>query len=247
MKKFAASMLSAALFFGLAFPITTASAEEASIEKYTVEFTSDVVYAPALRIENARYTAVLYATEDVSGEPLVTDFHSEGYVFNSCGDYTVVYTVEDFSLQSTYEKTINLHIQDTTVPTITLLDVFVEYAEIGEKIEIPTATATDLSNGNIDVNVQVFLNNTELTLNDTYFIPQEEGTYSFVYSAKDSYGNEERLTYSVTAVKAITNSPDSNADKNKENPSCSGRISGVGLIGLPLLVGGIFVFRRKKK
>ena len=245
MKKILAMACMAALM--LSFPIfpVTASAETSATELiYIVEFTDATIYAPAQMQENERYTASLFAYEDTLYEtPLTTNFHDEGYTFVECGSYRVVYFVENIVSEEMQQKTAILKIEDTTAPTITLFDVFAEYVEVGETITLPSAEAKDLSDAELYVDVKVFLNNSEIELNKNHsFVVKDEGIYSVVYTAEDSYGNETVKNFSFISV---TPKSENVSDGDNIQGGCVGNVGNVGIVAT-LLSGMIALIRRKK-
>ena len=204
-------------------PILSSAEEGETQTKYTVEFTDEKIYAPALLQEGQRYTASLYAYDDTTlSSALTGNFHDQGYTFTECGKYCVVYSITDLVSGETSEKKAELIVEDTTSPTIVISDIFAEYAEIGEKIEIYSATATDLSGGNLDVSVRAEVGGKQVAVDErNSFIVSEEGEYTIVYSATDLHGNTAEKECSFIAVKATKE------EKKEETGGFKGVVIGV--------------------
>jgi len=101
------------------------------------------------------------------------------------GTYALTYTTTD-SHNNTSSVTRTIHVIDTTAPVITLNGKSSVIVELGSTYNDASATASDIVDGNVKVNV------VENTVNTN-----KVGTYKVVYSATDSSNNTSTSTRTV--------------------------------------------------
>lgn len=186
-------ILLCAIFPLVLFLAGTIAVHAAPAEKYEMEFSREIVYAPAIEVDaGSRYIACLYAGSDESfSAPLKENFHSEGYVFTECGQYRVRYIITDAAGDQTGTVTTVLEITDSTSPQITVNGVYAEYYERGESVDILPATVADNYSQNLAASVAVYLGEKDVSgsLQNGKLAITEAGEYKIVYTATDEYGN----------------------------------------------------------
>lgn len=174
------------------------------VQKYVLELSSGKITATALiGYDDYEYKATLYSSQDTTYEnPLSENFHSDGYLFTECGEYTVKYFLTHKETGAKVEKILTYEIKDSTAPTISLAKPFYEYAEVGTTITLPEAVTQDCSPLKGDVNIVVSVDGKDCSgdLVGRELFVKKAGNYSVTYVAKDKYDNEARETYSFIAV-----------------------------------------------
>ena len=100
--------------------------------------------------------------------------------------------------------------------------------------------AIDGSGLPVDTSVAVYLNGTQLSLDDNIFVLSEEGTYEIVYTAIDLSGNQAENKYSFTVGE--------NTDPDNNEGCRAGCQSTIGAtMGAVVTLCGLVLFARKKE
>lgn len=151
---------------------------------------------------------------------------------NAIGRYTVTYTATDaHGLTARVSRTIT--ISDQTAPVLSTFE-FPETATVGEEISLPTVTATDDVTESVNVTLTITLNGEEISVEGSTFIPEEVGTYTFVWEASDAAGNPVSVTRELTV----------NEQTNATVWIIVGVVAAVVVIGV---VVAVLVIKKKKK
>ena len=108
--------------------------------------------------------------------------------------YTIEYAVE-ISNNNVRKRTVALNVTDAGKPHIS---VTMPTGFVGREYIVPQIVVTDLSGENITPTYKVYYGTgdtkTEVTLRNGKFNPAQKGTYSIDITAKDSAGNEAKVT-----------------------------------------------------
>ena len=142
------------------------------------------------------------------------------------------YTATDaHGLTARVSRTIT--ISDQTAPVLSTFE-FPETATVGEEISLPTVTATDDVTESVNVTLTITLNGEEISVEGSTFIPEEVGTYTFVWEASDAAGNPVSVTRELTV----------NEQTNATVWIIVGVVAAVVVIGV---VVAVLVIKKKKK
>ncbi len=157
--------------------------------------------AGATAQDNFDNNIVVYSTSDVDTTRL--------------GSYTVSYTATDLSgNSSSTTRTVNIVAPstDVTAPIITLNGASTINIDLGTTFDDPGATASDDTDGNVDVSVSGSVDE------------NTEGTYTITYSAVDNAGNMSSVIRTIIVNSTVNQS------------STGGGGGSTGLLFLPLMV-----------
>ena len=115
------------------------------------------------------------------------------------GDYKIVVKATD-ALGNTTTSNLRISVVDKEKPQMTINGSIVETAEVGDKITLPKATATDnYATPKISVYVVCAGGNTYLFENgENSFIANQAGVYTVVYTVSDDMGNFVSAYYKIT-------------------------------------------------
>lgn len=204
--------------------------------------------------------AVTVSVVSPTGVSVVTNASAESvqrFTASEAGAYQLIYrmTVQsDDPIIREYTLTATV---DGTKPTIT---VSVKQTSVGtgKVVTVPTATATDPEDGAVLVSYAVKFGTTEIAVADGKFTPENEGTYTIVYTATDASGNTETLSFTVTAVaggadwtnQASTDGSDepTTIEQPKSGCGCGSVTAGsaLGIAGAAMLAAGLCVLLKRK-
>ncbi len=187
--------------------------------KYTYDFVVAKPTKPALRLVGIKPTLgyvaqtipLPKATTD-AGNPISVTYVADGIVTpknienytlvpETTGTHKITYAATNADGVTTKESFSFIVTADIEKPVITV-DYEDEYAPQGEYVTIPLATATDNSDGVVEVIPKVTLGNKEIPVADGKFMPEEVGDYTLSLTATDVVGNVQQLTYTVYVLPA---------------------------------------------
>lgn len=146
-------------------------------------------------------------------DPDLVDNLWEGFSQDSCyisvsaGNYNQKKCRLFFNDLAGLPLTSNEDVVDEEGPVITVEDrdlLAAEYAVVGEPFSLPAATSKDSYFGACDVDVYVYTaygtsQQARVAVSNAAFIPNQERTYTIVYSAKDGNGNVSEKIYTIKA------------------------------------------------
>ena len=115
------------------------------------------------------------------------------------GEYSVVYYAVDAYGSVAHEQFMITVFSDRTEPTLTV-EFTQTTATVGERVTLPTATAADDVDGEVQVTVTVTFGDTAVAISDGGFTPDAEGIYRVTYQAVDASGNRKTVPFEVLAV-----------------------------------------------
>ena len=163
------------------------------------------------------------------------------------GTYTVVYSTIDEYERYVAETFIIEVIADTEKPIISVtFDTAQLY--LGDTLVLPTATAKDDVDGDVEVSVVIVFNN--VTVATSSFVVNEKGVYTVVYTAKDSAGNEAKEQFDVVVGEKQDNSPAIEPDNGNDGNGCNGCNSSLSAIPIGIVfiaVTVVLIVRKKRK
>ena len=207
---------------------------------YEMEISTSALYAPAIEAEGGTYVANLYEKTDTAfSNPVKENFNTEGYIFTACGEYIVQYVITD-ALGAVTTRDVSLKITDVTKPTITLSDVYAEFYDLGEALELLQAQTTDNAAQQVSLTISVSVLGQDATssIQDGKIVLDKEGEYVVTYTATDFYGNVQTETATFTVV---------GETPKKEGKKDKGCKSSVAAVFAPLSLVGAAVLARRKK
>ena len=115
------------------------------------------------------------------------------------GKYSLKITIEDLSGNS-ITRILTVTVRDDIAPELTVNRTLSETGKTGQRIEIPSATATD--NVDLSLKIEVYViapDGTIQRLSDlTGFVPKTAGVYRVRYYVQDSYLNYDMKTFVIT-------------------------------------------------
>lgn len=137
------------------------------------------------------------STVDVSGS----------YTPTVAGNYTLVYLAKDEAGNLGYrEFGITVADRDEVAPELSISNDANMEANVGETVVLPTATANDAKDGNLDAAVTIEIigteHVTELKPGGNY-TPMTAGVQTVIYRVSDSFGNVTEKSFTIT-VKSTT-------------------------------------------
>ena len=136
-------------------------------------------------------------TVDVSGS----------YTPTAEGVYTLVYLAKDAAGNLGYrEFAIQVADRDEVAPDLTISDATNVEVNVGQTVVLPTATANDAKDGNLDAAVTVEIIGTEHVTElkpGANYTPMTAGVQTVIYRVSDSFGNVAEKSFTIT-VKSTT-------------------------------------------
>ncbi len=151
------------------------------------------------------------------------------------GEYVVVYYATDEYGQTASLKRIINCVEDTEKPVISV-DFTVTTLEVGQELVLPTATVTDNADENLTAKIEVFKDG-ELVA-EASFVPTSSGIYAIKYTATDSAGNENFVTFEVLVKGEEIGSASCG--------SCDSSIGGAGVCIIAGLAMTILLLKKKE-
>ena len=115
------------------------------------------------------------------------------------GTYTIRYTATD-GAGLTAQITREILVIQRAMPTINVVEEGKTEACVGEQVVLSTVVAKDADDNELSVSVTVTVNGQVISLQDGLFIPETEGEYTVIYTAKDSYELVGMHSYTIVVV-----------------------------------------------
>ena len=125
----------------------------------------------------------------------------------AAGKYTLVYWAKDAAGNVSYRIfNINVADRDAVAPELNISSEENITVNVGETVVLPTATAADEKDGNLDAKIAIEILGTEhvtgMKPGDKY-VPMTAGVQKITYRVSDSFGNVAEKSFTVT-VKSTT-------------------------------------------
>ncbi len=162
---------------------------------------------------------------------------------NSAGEYKVKYSCVYGNGEETTKELSFTVIADEEAPEIVVKGSYASVYGLGKVVAVFDYLAVDNSNVVAETTRKVYLNDTELTVDNDMLSLSKEGTYKVLYTAKDLAGNLQEVSYTFIVE-------DENAagegDKKGCN-GCSGTLSISGVCILTIFAAVVVIFRKKGK
>ncbi len=155
----------------------------------------------------------------VSGTFAATCLPASGSLF-ATGTTPVICNATDGAGNAAVSTTFNVIVQDTTAPTITLINSSVMSLNVGDIYNESGATATDIVDGDISANILI-----TGSVNTT-----SPGVYPVVYSSTDVAGNSASTTRTVTVSDEFAPVINAISDITAEATSSAGAAVDYGVI-----------------
>lgn len=132
----------------------------------------------------------------------ITDCGKEYRIaLDKVGAYTVLYTAEDLSENSTDTGSYRIQVVDIGKPVITVNGTVPSKGNVGKQIIVPAATVTDDISENLTLKIYVITAHGGIVeLKDRAFTPKAAGKYVIRYWCVDDAGNMQICDYTVTVV-----------------------------------------------
>ena len=130
---------------------------------------------------------VKYGTQVIYDGAIDEDYY---FTPSHYGKYTIKYKAVENGREATIPY--QVMIKDRVKPTIAVNGSLVESIKVGEKITIPTATATDNETKSMKVSVFITQPNGKMVVLEEgiiEFTPTMKGKHTVVYYVEDEYGN----------------------------------------------------------
>ena len=127
---------------------------------------------------------------------------------SAAGKYTLVYWAKDDAGNIGYRTfSITVADRDNDAPELNISSEESITANVGQTVVLPTATANDEKDGNLDAKVTVEVIGTEHAtdlLPGANYVPMTAGVQTVIYRVSDSFGNtaEKRFTITVSGTAA---------------------------------------------
>ena len=124
------------------------------------------------------------------------------FTVNQYGNYTIVYQAFGSDGRKT-EASYSIAVYDDTAPELVLNGTVPSSAKVDERVTLPSATATDNIDEEVEVHVYVASPSQVLIVagkdedGNFSFTPDRKGNYAVRYVAVDTAGNIAALTYSL--------------------------------------------------
>lgn len=175
----------------------------------TVSFDASGVFATkeSIKIPTAKYTGA--STKEcymILPDGSRVDVKSS-YTPTTAGVYTLVYLATDKAGNIGYQEfAITVADRDETAPELSLSSSSNLTVKVGETVTLPTATANDNKDGNLDASVTVEIVGTELVTElkpGGKYTPMTAGVQKVTYRVSDSFGNVTEKSFTIT-VKSTT-------------------------------------------
>ena len=177
----------------------------------SVEFTTQSVYATteAIAIPSATVDgADEVKTYIIDAKGNKTEITGDSYTPADAGVYTLVYEAYDAANNYGYKAfKLNVAVRDSEAPTLTISSEETITVNVGDKVTLPTATATDNLDGDVSANVKVEIIGTEHVTDRVAggdYYPMTAGTQKVIYSIADAFGNTATKEMTIV-VNSVTN------------------------------------------
>lgn len=177
----------------------------------SVEFTTQSVYATteAIAIPSATVDgADEVKTYIIDAKGNKTEITGDSYTPTDAGVYTLVYEAYDAANNYGYKAfKLNVAVRDSEAPTLTISSEETITVNVGDKVTLPTATATDNLDGDVSANVKVEIIGTEHVTDRVAggdYYPMTAGTQKVIYSIADAFGNTATKEMTIV-VNSVTN------------------------------------------
>ena len=117
------------------------------------------------------------------------------------GEYTIKYTsFDDLGNEAEIAKTFVASADKVTIGVDIETDKIVKTMSLGEKLVLPEILNVSGAIGNFTTSIQAISKSKSYVVNDGVFVPEEAGTYSIVFGAKDILNRFGNTIYEIEVV-----------------------------------------------